>query len=62
MKLHGVSQYDTNSKRNVSGNNACISAKIARYNLEVIRNKILSNHKKSLPQAITVATNILSKF
>ena len=52
----------TNSKRYISGNNACISTKIARYNLRAIRNKILNNRKKSLPRATTVATNLLSKF
>ena len=38
------------------------SQKNARYNVKVVRNKILNNHKKSLPQAITMATNLLSKF
>ena len=52
----------TNSKRNISGNNACISIRNARYNLKVIRNKILNNHKKSLSQAITMAIILLSKF
>ena len=52
----------TSSKRNISGNIACISTKLASYNLMFIRNKILNNHKKPLPQAITVATNLLSKF
>ena len=52
----------TSSKRNISGNNACISTNIAQYNLKVIRNKILNDHKKALPQAVTVATNLLSKF
>ena len=36
--------------------------KNAQQNLKVIRNKILNNRKKSLPQTITVTNNILSKF
>ena len=42
-------------KCNISRNNVYIATKITLYNLKVIRNKILNYHKKSLPQAITVA-------
>ena len=35
----------TNTKRNISENNACMFTKIVWYNLKVIRNMILSNHK-----------------